>query len=547
MQAILRNILSICLLIIGTIVILGVVCVTNTELPPGETSGQLLWLSRGCAIFGICGLLATVIRTSFSNYKFLDFTKLVSWILICLGGIQAIWGFQQIYGFARSNHSLFSLTGSFFNPGPYSGYLAMILPIALYEWLRLSKKVKRLVIEHVGYYFSLAVMLLIISVLPAGMSRSAWMAVFVSCGLVLIAHYSCVDKLKEQWNKNRKKIVTLFVTLTILVVLGCGLLFFIKKDSANGRLFMWKISTIAILNNPLGYGIDSFPVVYGDVQEAYFAKGVYTEREELVAGSPEYAFNEYLHVALEWGIPVLLGLLSLIGFCLFISIRKQRIGVGASIVSLLIFAFSSYPFQLPIFVSTFFFLLVAGIINNRKLWLGTFSILVGLIGFYLLNTSTYDECVKWRDSQVFYQTGAYETAIKKYATLYSALKDRPAFLFEYGHVHHKRGDWSESTKFLLEASKYSCDPMIFNIIGKNYQQLGQYEEAEKWLLRSTHRLPGRIYPYYLLAKLYAEPDFYQEDKLREMVELVLTKEPKVQSMAIREMRKEVNQLIKTQI
>ncbi len=28
------------------------------------------------------------------------------------------------------------LTGSFYNPGPYSGYLAMIFPICLYEWLK---------------------------------------------------------------------------------------------------------------------------------------------------------------------------------------------------------------------------------------------------------------------------------------------------------------------------------------------------------------------------------------------------------------------------
>ena len=53
--------------------------------------------------------------------------------------------------------------------------------------------------------------------------------------------------------------------------------------------------------------------------------------------------------------------------------------------------------------------------------------------------------------------------------------------------------------------KVSGDPMILNIIGKNEQEAGNYAEAEYWLIRSTHRLPGRIYPYFLLAKLYAEP------------------------------------------
>lgn len=85
--------------------------------------------------------------------------------------------------------------------------------------------------------------------------------------------------------------------------------------------------------------------------------------------------------------------------------------------------------------------------------------------------------------------------------------------------------------------------MILNIIGKNFQEKGEYAEAEKWLLRSTHLLPGRIYPYYLLAKLYAVPEYLQRDKLQKMAELVLTKEPKVQSTAVREMREEVRKLL----
>lgn len=35
-------------------------------------------------------------------------------------------------------------------------------------------------------------------------------------------------------------------------------------------------------------------------QEAYFSGGDFSPQEELVAGSPEYAFNEYLQIAVEW-------------------------------------------------------------------------------------------------------------------------------------------------------------------------------------------------------------------------------------------------------
>ena len=66
----------------------------------------------------------------------------VSWVFILYGVVEAVWGIRQVYGFTYSNHSLYALTGSFYNPGPYSGYLAMIFPICLYEWLS-GKRVRK--------------------------------------------------------------------------------------------------------------------------------------------------------------------------------------------------------------------------------------------------------------------------------------------------------------------------------------------------------------------------------------------------------------------
>jgi hypothetical protein len=86
--------------------------------------------------------------------------------------------------------------------------------------------------------------------------------------------------------------------------------------------------------------------------------------------------------------------------------------------------------------------------------------------------------------------------------------------------------------------------MVLNIMGKNYQALGQCKEAEEWFIRSTHRLPNRIYPYYLLAKLYAEhPEVFLKEKLVWAARMVMEKEAKVESTAIREMREEVEKML----
>ena len=56
--------------------------------------------------------------------------SLLSFLFILLGTIEAIWGLGQLYGVVLSHHSQYLLTGSFYNPGQYSGFLAMIFPIA---------------------------------------------------------------------------------------------------------------------------------------------------------------------------------------------------------------------------------------------------------------------------------------------------------------------------------------------------------------------------------------------------------------------------------
>ena len=60
---------------------------------------------------------------------FLLMKTIIVWTLIAFGMKEAVLGLLQVYGYEPSNHSLYALTGSFYNPGPYSGFLAMCLPL----------------------------------------------------------------------------------------------------------------------------------------------------------------------------------------------------------------------------------------------------------------------------------------------------------------------------------------------------------------------------------------------------------------------------------
>ena len=422
---------------------------------------------------------------------------LVVWSLILAGTIEAIWGLLQVYGYELSNHSLYALTGSFYNPGPYSGFLAMCLPLALHEWLE-GKRIWKPV--------ALVALVLMLVVLPSGMSRSAWLAALVASGYVLGMHYR--EKVCRYWKY-------FCVGGLLLAVLGFGAYHW-KKDSADGRFLMWKIAAQAVLEHPWqGVGWENVAGAYGDAQERYFASGMASVQEKHVAGAPEYVFNEYLQVALAWGILPLCGILLLVGGCFYLGHRGRLFGVCGALLSLGVFSFSSYPFQFMEFIAAFIALLVVCLMRLRNVYLQILVLIIGLgICLYLYD---YKEEHPMRKAHA---------------------------MFERAHSLHKAGEWETSTELLKETMRISSDAMMLNIIGKNCQALGMYEEAEAWFVRSTHRLPNRIYPYYLLAKLYEEhPEVFPMEKLEWAARMVLEKEAKVESTAIREMREEVKALL----
>ena len=544
-----RDAVVVLLQFLAVCALLSLVCVTTPELPAAETIGQWVWFgkvvlfSTGC--IAITCLLQIWGRTSWKQiFSFPHFSAYVSWSLILFGGVEAIWGLRQLYGFSASGHFRYALTGSFFNPGPYAGYLAMVLPLCLHhfvrfrdwKWLITSLKIERAAAGVVG--------VLILCVLPATMSRSAWVAALIGCGWVMYMHRDS-RKWKLLWRRYKKRYISYGIgILFVSIVAGAGA-FLLKPDSALGRLFLWKITCQAIANHP--WGCDKgFAFAYGEAQEAYFSKGDYAEWEERVAGSPEYAFNEYLELTLTQGPAICIMLIVITFACLWAGTQFRRYGVCGAIVTLLVFSFSSYPMHLPAFIVAYVCLLLAcgiGDIIAKPVILSA-CLIIWTGGFHGKWQREKDACRDWVNARILYHAGAYTAANAAYDKLYPQLREKGTFLFEYGHSLHKAGFYNESNKYLDKALVYCADPMILNVIGKNYQALRCYNWAEELLLASVHRLPGRIYPYYLLAKLYAEPEFLNREKFEEMKGIVLMKAPKIHSTAIEEMRREVEEIAK---
>jgi tetratricopeptide (TPR) repeat protein len=479
-------------------------------------------------------------------------------LIVAAGLYEAVFGLLQLYGFQMSKHALFRLTGTFLNPGPYAGFLAVVAPVALFYFLN-TKGVKG---AKFIKYFGLVALITILLVLPAAMSRAAWLAATAGCLTTVYRRYAPKRHISNYYQRYRKRVWIMACALTLVASLSLTGIYYLKKDSADGRLLTWKISLKTAMKHPLGVGLGNFSGAYGDEQAAYFASGQGSEQEEYVAGNPEYAFNEYLQILVESGIVSFLLFMAIV-FLSLRSLLKSHAGMAGSLVALLVFACFSYPFRFWEFLAVFVFLIAAE--NNepqerpgsQKSFIPykiRASIAAAVI-FSLIIVIRQIPCHKasktWERSRFLYHSESYKNVIEAYKPLYPYLNDKIQFLFEYarslsniGLMDQTRNDaLTESNHVLQRAAKISCDPMLYNIMGKNYQGLKQYAEAERCFRKAANIVPNRVYPYYLLALMYAEAG--ETEKAKAMARIVLTKEPKVHSQAIDEMREKMNKLIFT--
>src|SRR5690606_31275240 len=177
------------------------------------------------------------------------------------------------------------------------------------------------------------------------------------------------------------RVLCLFAILLVVLVIGFGL-YTIKNGSADGRVLIWQVTSQLIKQKPItGHGSGAFAALYMNEQANWFEAGKGTEVQSMVAGSPEAPFNEVLKLWLEKGLLAVV----LAGVLLYFLLRDKSlpaasswqtvrtpeqslshsalyIGVKGSLITLLVFSFFSYPFDISTFVLQLVFLaaLLAG-------------------------------------------------------------------------------------------------------------------------------------------------------------------------------------------
>lgn len=400
---------------------------------------------------------------------------------ICFWGIwESVYGLSQVLGWRSSRHALYALTGHFQNPGPFGGFIACVMAVAgawlLHSQLKSKSTVHHIIIRFITVltWVALAIGLL---VLPASMSRAGWLGLVMALGIESLR----LAKVRDWMHAHRWAVPTAVIASMMLLV-GA---FILKPDSALGRLHVWRMECRAIAERPwTGAGPGMGPWAYGEAQEAFFREhlGTVSPTTIRVAGCPEYAFNEFLGLGVEYGVPALLLSVLLVVSSILV-LHRTNSPLAAGLTAWSVFACASYPLSVPQLRILGAIFIVSGVVSG--LIMIPDKGVAGLLAVLTLGTTGW---IGFTDrGRQMAGKGERITDVRE--------------VYAEGYALHQAGRYEESTKVLEKGARLSCDPMFEIIMGKNAEALGDFDRAEELYEKAHYMVPSRLYPMVRLMRL----------------------------------------------
>lgn len=430
---------------------------------------------------------------------------------------------ENPYYFLYEHKGVF--TGFLHNSGLWGEFVAMTLicNIGLIHLNKKSKKTSTLLI-FVSFIVSF--------MLYESDSRASWLSFAI--GILTFFSPLIIKHLP-------KSIIIRTGSLLILICLCTYLisgLYSYKKDSADGRILIWKISLEMVKDKPiLGYGFDGFRKNYMNYQAAYLQAKQLPETINNLADDNHHAFNEFLRIIIEQGIIgviILFIFLTTIGYTIYkykLYIDTVSRTIISCLTALLFFSFFSYPLS-TFHINALIVILLAGLAcssQDTPIWklqirsislIIPYSIIFFISSVYLFSYSKANS--DWLNTLkgVYTNDNILEEARKK-------LSGNPYFLSTYGKYLNKKKRYSKAASILSQSIKEYPSYYTVMELGISYKAQKKYTEAMHCFYKAMHMIPHKIKPLYFMMELY-----YDQKDYKSAIQLsnrILCKQPKIRS------------------
>lgn len=453
-------------------------------------------------------------------------------IFCCVGILEIVYASLQLSGMVHSYFCFHSFSGSFENPAVFGMLLSFCLPVSYYYALKSSAKESS--------FWSLVSSLFFLFIILSD-SRTALLS---SLFALLIVSYMELMQIKSLFRKKY-----FLFALIIGVIFLVGVLYVYKPESANGRFLIWSIALGMIADCPFyGWGTGGFVSQYMNRQAEYFILNP-DSSFSLLAGEVSHPFNEFILVAVNYGIAVLIGVLVFMGFTLrmiLCSMYPQR-GLMASIwVVLNVWCCFSYPFAVPfvwLIILLLFYVAYGASVKLHKPKLVSIGILCICIFSFFVVFSCYKKEFYRIHIQEQAESNIDDKVMARYAIMYEDYKDNRLFLYNYGALLHYTGKYEESLKVLKECAVRMADYNVRILMADDFFHLDMPDSAIKEYRYAHAMIPCRYLPLYYEMKLYQESG--DEYRAKELAKIILDKANKVKkSPKVRSIKKEAEEILR---
>lgn len=441
-------------------------------------------------------------------------------LLLAATAYELLLGVWQICS-GTSHHRLFPATGSMFNPGPYSAYIAIGMTLAIgilhdahdADWHRPARATLLWLcggIATVGCF-----------VIAAVQSRSAMIAVAAATA----------------WTY-RRAIKPKYAICGIAAAAAAGAgLFALKAGSAMGRIVIWRQALAMVADAPLaGSGIGSFAGEYGRQLARFFAGGGNAMALSQYADVADYAFCDILQIAAEQGITGCLLCLTFVALSLR-SLNRHSPRLATALATLLLFSLFSYPMQLLPLQTVAVCLAAIGQTYEQGFAAGRRS----TVAAAALCATAAVCCraitlprIKAQAEYASIKGMTHYTFVADYYRLLPLCSDDKRFLFDFAHLLQANGRHLDACAILRRGIRISGDPMFWVLMGNSQREMRQYTQAAACYDRAFAILPNRLYPLYQKMMMYSGTG--NDAQARRTARLLLGVKPKIESGATREMK-----------
>lgn len=333
------------------------------------------------------------------------------------------------------------------------------------------------------------------------------------------------------------------VSAVVLAAVIGSVLFYWKRDSAVGRVLIWKVSISMVAEAPVwGSGGGSFRAGYM-IRQADFFKTNPESKYAQVAGNVFHPFTEYLLVLVEFGI---VGLL--LSGAVLVPIARASGQPGftsfpTSIAAVVLFSCFSYPVHYGYVCAILAFCFAnvpERVLFTRRLgplWRLVIGSFAALSLLYCLYGDIRDE-YRWNGLQEKTLSGRAAEAVEEYRLLYGVWNYNPRYLYRYGATLNYLGLYGESTKVLTQCGEVYNSYDLQMLLADNYYAEGMLDAALTHSIRASEMCPGRFRPLYMQMVVYDLKG--QSDSALRIAADLSAKPVKVPSAAVEEIRSRAN-------